>query len=149
MSEKNNSNAPPPGFGTDFGPLGTITPPFHACRLIEAAADDALKRHQAYWEQLYAEQEIKPKVSFRDLQFYCWPQVWGSTTCGFPGIGGAAMTSALTCVFIESQTGAAAVYHAGRFAYFVKGPSDRFWNGMNGFNLPGAADSRRGLEREP
>ncbi len=47
-----------------------------------------------------------------------FPQTWSSTALGFGGIGGAAMTTAYTCI-IEGPAGDVAVYWAGRFAYLV------------------------------
>ncbi len=54
-----------------------------------------------------------------------FPQTWGSTSMGFGGMGGAAMTPAYTTL-IEGPAGDIAVYWAGRFAYLVpaRGPSE-------------------------
>lgn len=45
-------------------------------------------------------------------------QTWGSTSLGYGGIGGAAMTPAYT-VAVQGPDGSVAVYWAGRFAYLV------------------------------
>ena len=55
-----------------------------------------------------------------DFELHTFEQTWGSTALGFGGMGGSAMTSARTYVFIpwhDSQK--CFVYFAGRFAYAV------------------------------
>ena len=55
-----------------------------------------------------------------DFELYTFEQTWGSTALGFGGMGGSAITSARTYVFIpwhDSQK--CFVYFAGRFAYAV------------------------------
>lgn len=47
-----------------------------------------------------------------------FPQTWGSTSIGFGGLGGAAMTTAYTVVLTVHGT-EFAVYFGGRFAYLV------------------------------
>lgn len=60
----------------------------------------------------------RPAVS--DCQVIAmFPQMWGSTTTGFGGIGGAAMTSTYTTVIECEATQTCAVYFGGRFAYLV------------------------------
>ena len=54
----------------------------------------------------------------RTLEIHMHYQMWSSTTCGFGGIGGCAMTLAPTIVIILEKT--ARVYHNGRFAYEKK-----------------------------
>lgn len=63
-----------------------------------------------------------------DSPGYCvvhhFPQTWGSTALGFPGVGAQAVTSAYTTV-IRSPSGEAAVYFAGKLAYLVAGADQR------------------------
>lgn len=55
-----------------------------------------------------------------DFEMFDFTQVWGSTSLGFGGIGGQAMTSARTYVFVPvSCEEECFVYFAGRFAYSV------------------------------
>lgn len=55
-----------------------------------------------------------------DFDVYIFQQVWGSTALGFNGIGGQAITSANTYVFIPNGIDQFCfVYFAGRFAYAV------------------------------
>ena len=59
-----------------------------------------------------------PRPTLDDFDLYTFEQVWGSTVLGFGGIGGAAMTSARTYVFVPvSCNQKCFVYFAGRFAY--------------------------------
>lgn len=58
-------------------------------------------------------------VSVDEYEMYDFEQVWGSTALGFGGIGGQAMTSARTFVFISPYHKTCYVYFAGRFAYEV------------------------------
>lgn len=48
---------------------------------------------------------------------YDFDQTWGSTALGFPGIGGSAMTTARTYVFIPYKMDTAFVFFGSRFAY--------------------------------
>lgn len=55
-----------------------------------------------------------------DFEMFDFMQMWGDTTLGFGGIGGQAMTSARTYVFVPvSCEEECFVYFAGRFAYSV------------------------------
>lgn len=61
-----------------------------------------------------------PKPTLDDFEMHIFEQVWGSTALGFGGIGGQAMTSAMTYVFVPiSCNQKCFVYFAGRFAYSV------------------------------
>lgn len=61
-----------------------------------------------------------------ELEFSVFAQLWGSTSLGFGGMGGSAMTTAYTYVVMGPHRQGAMVYFAGRFAYYVKNPSDFF-----------------------
>lgn len=53
-----------------------------------------------------------------DFEIYIFQQIWGSTALGFRGMGGQAMTSAYTYVFIPVNTNQNCfVYFDGKFAY--------------------------------
>ena len=59
-----------------------------------------------------------PKPSIDDFELYTFNQTWGSTALGFGGIGGQAMTTARTYVFVPVTCNQKCfVYFAGRFAY--------------------------------
>lgn len=60
----------------------------------------------------------KPYPTIDDFEMYTFEQTWGSTALGFGGIGGQAITSARTYVFIPVDCDQKCfVYFAGRFAY--------------------------------
>lgn len=52
-------------------------------------------------------------------EIYIFDQVWGSTALGFGGMGGQAMTRAMTYVIIQNYEDAY-VYFGSRFAYHCK-----------------------------
>lgn len=61
-----------------------------------------------------------------DVELYAvFSQSWGSTTLGFGGVGGQAITSAYTIV-VECF-GAFCVYFGGKFAYLVEKPTTKFF----------------------
>lgn len=61
-----------------------------------------------------------PHPVLDDFEIYTFEQTWGSTALGFGGIGGQAMTSATTYVFVPVTCNQKCfVYFAGRFAYAV------------------------------
>lgn len=62
----------------------------------------------------------KQTVSVDDFELHTFEQVWGSTALGFGGIGGQAMTSARTYVFVPVTCDQkCVVYFGGRFAYMA------------------------------
>ena len=57
-------------------------------------------------------------VRIDDFDMYTFEQTWGSTALGFSGIGGQAITTANTYVFVPVTCNQNAfVYFGGRFAY--------------------------------
>ena len=69
-------------------------------------------------------------------------QMWGSTALGFGGIGGAAMTNALT-VCIEGPMGDWCVYFGGRFAYRIERPNEQFRADMLNWRMSDVGSSRK------
>ena len=64
---------------------------------------------------------LKYPPQIDDFDLFTFEQVWSSTALGFGGIGGQAITSATTYVFIPKSTESKCfVYFAGKFAYSVK-----------------------------
>lgn len=82
-----------------------------------------------------------------DLGIYQWTQMWSDTSCGFGGIGGQAITTAPTLAICDTRTGSHVVYHAFRFAYLVKHPSEAFFSDMYRWHLLGKADKRGHYEK--
>jgi len=60
------------------------------------------------------------------LYYYEWPQTWGSTACGFSELGGAAMTSAQTCMVESPILGLACIFINGYYTYTVKMNDEKF-----------------------
>ena len=61
------------------------------------------------------------------VQFY---QTWGSTCLGFGGIGGQALTSALTSVIFKTD-GKIDVFFGGRKAYTIPKMNQTFYDDLN------------------
>lgn len=64
--------------------------------------------------------DYNDKATVDDFELYTFEQIWGSTALGFGGIGGQAMTSARTYVFVPVTCNQKCfVYFGGRFAYIA------------------------------
>jgi hypothetical protein len=73
-------------------------------------------------------------------------QAWGSTALGFGGLGGQAITVAYTTVL---QSGAEfCVYFAGRFAYRVTAPGDRFFYDIAARRMADVRDHQKYVGKE-
>lgn len=76
-----------------------------------------------------------------DFDMYTFEQVWGSTSLGFGGIGGQAMTTARTYVFVPiNGSRKCFVYFAGKFAYKVN-YSEEFMEDVSKCNMASVAMS--------
>lgn len=76
-----------------------------------------------------------------DFELYTFEQTWASTALGFDGIGGQAMTSARTYVFIPMSVNQKCfVYFAGRFAYAVN-YSEKFMEDVSKCNMAAVYES--------
>lgn len=76
-----------------------------------------------------------------DFDLYTFEQTWGSTALGFGGVGGQAMTSARTYVFIPMNCNQKCfVYFAGRFAYAVD-YSEKFMEDVLKWNVASVSES--------
>lgn len=76
-----------------------------------------------------------------DFELHTFEQTWGSTALGFGGIGGQAITSARTYVFIPMSINQKCfVYFAGRFAYAVD-YSEKFMKDVLGGNMAAVYES--------
>lgn len=78
-----------------------------------------------------------------DFEIYTFEQTWGSTALGFNRVGGQAMTSARTYVFVPIGCNQNCfVYFAGRFAYAAK-YSNVFMEDVSKCNMASVARSRK------
>lgn len=85
-----------------------------------------------------------------ELSIVMFPQLWGSTSLGFGGIGGASMTTAYT-VIVQGPTGESAVYFGGTFAYLIKRPGQKFAEDLmeRNMNAVRGAHARYELKEDP
>ena len=91
----------------------------------------------------------KQKHRAYDVGVYAmFPQQWSSTSLGFGGIGGQAITEAYTVV-LESRQGAGyCVYFGGRFAYRIKRPHGKFWDDIQTQRLNEVSGNKKWYESE-
>ena len=81
-------------------------------------------------------------ADFDDGDLYDFDQTWSSTALGFGGIGGSAITTARTYVFIPNDEEAAYVFFGGQFAYKC-GINDRFWEDLRNHRMASVIESGR------
>ena len=77
------------------------------------------------------------------VEIYSWPQVWGSTACGFGGIGGRAMTKAQTTIVRSVYSNEAFVFIADRFAYKSSFDNFAFTNAWQKMHVPGLIEAQQ------
>lgn len=83
-----------------------------------------------------------------DFEMYTFPQTWGSTSLGFGGMGGQAMTTANTYVFIPQYVNQKCfVYFGSRFAYAVP-YSEKFMEDVKKGNMVSVMRSGKYLIKE-
>lgn len=81
-------------------------------------------------------------ISYDDGDLYMFDQTWASTALGFGGVGGSAMTTATTYVFVPSTLERAYVYFGGRFAYDTP-INDRFREDLRNRRMASVAEEGR------
>lgn len=82
-----------------------------------------------------------------EVEVYSFPQTWGSTALGFGGIGGQAMTTALTVVVISGVQ--ACVYFGGTFAYRIDEINEAFSSDLRRFSLKEEFKAHGAYKRNP
>ena len=86
-------------------------------KLTDLAREILSIEHDLPFRLLYKDKQ-RPEID--DFEFHMFVQTWGSTALGFGGMGGQAITSANTYVFIpQIDNQLCHVYFAGRYAYSV------------------------------
>ena len=79
----------------------------------------------------------------QDFQMETFEQIWGNTAGGFGGIGGCAMTSQNTYVFIpEVDDEPCQVYFGGRYAYSVPITDEKFLQDVKNHNVAGCSKAK-------
>ena len=104
---------------------------------------DSLDKQRKKSKNILADFLAVNNINFRNLRVYSWPQMWGSTACGFGGIGGAAMTEAQVFISLYDpienyDNRLAVVFVDNRFAYLTdfKNIKEEFTN----MEIPGKVD---------
>jgi len=89
-----------------------------------------------------------PIKNRRDMVLKMFPQTWESTSLGFGGIGGSAMTEAMTYVLIPNNDSEdSLVYFAGCFAYKI--PYSRsFINDVNNEQIESCSNYMKYLKKD-
>lgn len=81
------------------------------------------------------------KKHYPEIIMYMFPQIWGSTSLGFSGLGGQAMTTAYTTVVCEEYAGYYGVFFHERLAYIIKNPNDKFFDDLHKMKMSDVAHS--------
>jgi hypothetical protein len=95
------------------------------------------------WSKDKAEVTRRPDLS--ELEVYSFPQTWGSTALGFDGIGGSAMTTALTVIVIHGVE--ACVYFGGSLAYRIEEINDAFRTDMQRYEMKSVTGARKQYQK--
>lgn len=80
------------------------------------------------------------EVNYDEGELYDFDQTWGSTALGFGGVGGSAMTTERTYVFIPYHVDMAYVFFGSRFAYRCR-INDEFRKDLNNHNMASVMES--------
>ena len=77
-------------------------------------------------------------IAWNKMNVHIIQQMWGSTACGWEGMGGAAMTASYTTIIEAIQGNAIFVYYNGKLAYVAEIDEKLSKYKDNGYkNLPG------------
>lgn len=107
-------------------------------KTLTQALDSALE----YFKSPVAAKASIPLLTEDQLSVQQFRQVWGSTTIGFGGLGGAAMTSAVTTV-LTGPDDVSYVFFDGRFAYQVPELTDTFRQDLEKRALASVSESSK------
>lgn len=86
-------------------------------------------------------QEIKNTFNGYIENFTAFTQVWASTSLGFGGIGGSAMTKAVTTIIYSKQK--YYVFFGGRLAYCVSNPTEEFYNDIKNCRMKNCETAKK------
>ena len=64
-----------------------------------------------------------------------FPQIWASTSLGFGGYGGSALTTAYTTVMYSKDTNLYFIYYGNELAYFLDNPNEYFFKDLKNRDL--------------
>lgn len=88
------------------------------------------------------------RVFPNDLHVYMFPQTWGDTSLGFGGMGGQAITTALTTIIGDNQNNVWGVFYDERLAYIVTDPTPEFWEDVRNWNIASVRNAHTRYVRE-
>lgn len=73
-------------------------------------------------KELYEEPYWKSQLlmDWQNINIHITSQMWGSTACGWGGMGGAAMTTSSNYIIEQVYSGLVFVYWSGKLAYVAK-----------------------------
>jgi aspartate aminotransferase-like enzyme len=89
--------------------------------------------------------EVARRPDLSELEVYSFPQTWGSTALGFDGIGGSALTTALTVIVMHGVE--ACVYFGGSFAYRIEEINETFRTDMQRYDMKSVTSARKQYEK--
>jgi hypothetical protein len=83
-------------------------------------------------KKLYTEPYYKSQLvdKWNDIEIHIVNQTWGSTACGWGGMGGAAMTSKYNFIIKQKHTKLLFVYWDGKLAYIIHESEIKDYNRM-------------------
>ena len=101
-----------------------------------------------FWNRKIVQREtetwLKPSEydAWRRFNIHMFTQMWGSTACGWGGMGGAAMTESYTIIIENELFGFACIYYGGRLAYICETDEKYMKYVEKGYRgMPGIASS--------
>jgi hypothetical protein len=68
---------------------------------------------EPYWKSAFL-------AEWQNIRIHIVPQMWGSTACGWGGMGGAAMTTTNNYIIEQTHSGLLFIYWSGKLAYVAK-----------------------------
>jgi len=80
--------------------------------------------------------------NWADIDLHVIQQMWSSTSCGWGGIGGAAMTTSYSIVILNRRNNLAFIYWDGLLAYIIKG-TDLKTDQRGSFRINGLSELSR------
>lgn len=117
-------------------------------KLTDTALDLLMIEKDLLYRMDYSKEDKHFRVGFDDFDMCIFEQTWGSTALGFGGIGGQAMTTVNTYVFIPVTCHQNCfVYFDGRFAYQVP-CSESFMEDVRNHSMKSVNKSRLYLKGE-
>jgi hypothetical protein len=92
----------------------------------QMGGSDDNKALNEYWNTKIVKRTEKTwmtELEFRqwkDIELHLISQTWGNTSCGWQGIGGAAMTPAYTTIIENKWYNLSFIYYSGKLAYICE-----------------------------